>query len=271
MKTPRESKLLVYWVLVFGISWVSWGLLVALSARKILTYGQPGYMILLVVGGVAPAIAAYLSTLLTERKDGIRAYNRLVFKWRLEALWYAMPLIVLLGTAFVAGGVSWLLGRGAMSLKQPWYTFFPTFAMMIVGGGLEELGWRGLALPELQKKFRPVPATVILGLIWVVWHVPLFFAEGVAQQELNFFWFTGSVMGHAFVLTWLFNKTRSVPLCVAYHAAANTLAALISLPAGMDHLENAVRLLLGIILVAFCIGTKQAGPAKRLEEPGRSS
>ena len=124
-----RRKLPVYLVLVFGISWVSWGPLVALAARKTLTYGQPGYMILLVVGGVAPAIAAYLSTLLTERRDGVRAYNRLVFKWRLGALWYAMPLIVLLGTVFVAGGLTWLFGRGVLSLKQPWYTFFPTFAI----------------------------------------------------------------------------------------------------------------------------------------------
>ncbi len=246
----RRNKLLVYLLLVFGISWISWGFLAALAARKVLTYGRPVYMVLLVIGGTAPAIAAYVSTLLTERTDGVRAYNRLVFKWRLGALWYAMPLIVLLGTIFVAAGLGRLFGRGTLGLKQSWYMFLPIFAMMIVGGGLEELGWRGLALPELQKKLKPLPATAILGLIWVVWHVPLFFTEGAPQQELNFIWFTGSVMGHAFVLTWLFNKTRSVPLCVAYHAAANTVAALISLPAGVDYIENGIRLLLGIVLVA---------------------
>jgi len=246
----RRNRLLVYLLLVFGISWISWGGLAVLAGRDVLTYGQPLYMALLVTGGVAPAIAAYAGTLLTERTDGLRAYNRLVFKWRLGALWYLMPLIVLLGTIFVAAGFGWLFGRGAPGLKQTWYMFFPLFAMMIIGGGLEELGWRGLALPELQKKLKPLPATAILGVIWVVWHVPLFFVEGVAQQGLNFLWFTVSVMAHAFVLTWLFDKTRSVPLCVAYHAAANTLAALVSQAEGVSHVENCLRLLLGIALVA---------------------
>lgn len=246
----RRNKLLVYLLLVFGISWISWGFLAVLAGRKILTYGQTLYMILLVTGGIAPAIAAYTATLLAERTGGLRAYNRLVFRWRLGALWYPMPLILLFGTIFAAAGLGRLFDSSATGLNQPWYMFFPLFVMMILGGGLEELGWRGLALPELQKKLKPLSATIILGAIWVVWHVPLFFVEGVAQQGLNFLWFTVSVMAHAFVLTWLFDKTLSVPLCVAYHAAANTLAALVSQPEGISYVENGLRLLLGITLVA---------------------
>lgn len=80
---------------------------------------------------------------------------------------------------------------------------------------------------------------LVIGISWISWGLLVALAAG-------------SVMGHAFILTWLFNKTQNVPLCVAYHAAANTLAALISLPAGMDYVENAIRLLLGIILIVLC-------------------
>lgn len=245
----RKNRLSVYWMLVFGISWSSWGLLTILVGRGMLAYGHPGFMALLVVGGTGPAIAAYIATFLVEGKAGLGGYNALVLRFRVHAVWYAIPFIVHVGTTVVAGLATSTLGQGDFGLARPWFAFVPTFAMMIVGGGLEELGWRGLALPELQKRFNPLAATVILGLVWTVWHAPLFCVEGAVQKELSPIWFTASVMGHAFILTWLFNKTRSVPICVIYHAAANAMPTMFAMPTGATTVEVILRLILGIGLL----------------------
>ena len=247
----RNNRLSVYWVLVFGISWTSWGLLAGLAGRGVLAYGHPGFMALLVVGGIAPAIAAYLGTFLTEGRTGLRTYNALVLRFRIHPAWYAIPFIVHVGTTVVACLATSAFGQGDFGLARPWFAFVPTFAMMIVGGGLEELGWRGLALSELQMSFNPLIATVVLGLVWTVWHAPLFYVEGAIQKGLSPIWFTASVMGHAFILTWLFNKTRSVPICVIYHAAANAMPTMFTMPTGATTVEAILRLTLGVVLVVL--------------------
>lgn len=244
-----KNRLLLYWLLVFGISWVSWGLLAVLADRGATAYGQGLFMLLLVVGGMGPAIAAYAGTAVRGGAAALKAYNRLVFKFRIHPVWYALPFALHLGMALVAGPVTSTFGQGPFGLARPWFMFFPTFAVMIVGGGLEELGWRGLALPELQKRFNPLLATVILGLVWTVWHLPLFRVAGAVQQSLNPAWFTASVMGHAFILTWLFNRTHSVPICVIYHAAANALPTMFHMPDHATTVEVILRLILGVVLV----------------------
>jgi membrane protease YdiL (CAAX protease family) len=78
----------------------------------------------------------------------------------------------------------------------------------VLGGGLEEPGWRGFALPRLQRRYTPVVATLILGLAWGVWHVPLYGPLGfVVPLVLAFFY------------TWLYNRTGSVLLCILLHAS----------------------------------------------------
>jgi uncharacterized protein len=78
----------------------------------------------------------------------------------------------------------------------------------VLGGGLEEPGWRGFALPHLQRRYTPMVATLILGLLWGVWHVPLYGPLGfVVPLVLAFFY------------TWLYNRTGSVLLCILLHAS----------------------------------------------------
>jgi membrane protease YdiL (CAAX protease family) len=78
----------------------------------------------------------------------------------------------------------------------------------VLGGGLEEPGWRGFALPHLQRRHTPMVATLILGLAWGIWHVPLYGPLGfVVPLVLAFFY------------TWLYNRTGSVLLCILLHAS----------------------------------------------------
>jgi membrane protease YdiL (CAAX protease family) len=78
----------------------------------------------------------------------------------------------------------------------------------VIFGGQEEPGWRGFALPRLQQRHTPLVATLILGLGWGIWHVPLYGPAGFVVPLVL-----------AFYYTWLYNKTRSVLLCILLHAS----------------------------------------------------
>jgi uncharacterized protein len=128
------------------------------------------------------------------------------------------------------------------------------FPLMIVGGGLEELGWRGVAQPELEHRFNPISAALIVGCFWAVWHLPLFFIPGTSQYGANFGFFALQIFGTGFITAWLYDNTRSILLCILFHAAVNAAYAMgleiPDVPALSDFSGCAVRLAIGLALLA---------------------
>ncbi|MCD1295080.1 hypothetical protein CUJ83_08725 [Methanocella sp. CWC-04] len=98
--------------------------------------------------------------------------------------------------------------------------------VLLVGGGNEEPGWRGFALPGIQEKYGPLISSLILGPIWLLWRVPLFFSPYTSQSVIPFEWYVPNIIGIAIITTWLYNGTsRSVLLASMLHAGLNALAA----------------------------------------------
>jgi len=95
--------------------------------------------------------------------------------------------------------------------------------VMIFGGGLEEIGWRGFLQPALEEKLPFLVATAILGILWAVWHVPLWFIQNSNQSSMNFTSFLCHCVVLAFVLALLYKLTKSVFACVLLHAWTNIL------------------------------------------------
>ena len=100
---------------------------------------------------------------------------------------------------------------------------------MLLNGGPEELGWRGFALPRLLERFSPVRATIFLGTAWGLWHLPLLLAEDNPDHNLApvafaamTLWTLGGFVAYAFTYTYVWNRTKSVFLCMLLHAAYNT-------------------------------------------------
>ena len=196
-----RHPLIFYFALTYSISWPLW-----LLSR--LTGGTLGTL-LLVTGGFGPAIAAAV----TLRRSGgsLSDWARRIVRWRVPVVYYAYalalpPLImVVLNLGLTALGVQpdW----SAIAGRMPAY--LQTFLLTaLVFGGQEEPGWRGFALPRLQQQHSPLVATLILGLAWGVWHIPLYGLAGfVVPLVLAFFY------------TWLYNKTGSVLLCILLHAS----------------------------------------------------
>jgi len=124
--------------------------------------------------------------------------------------------------------------------------FIPLFVFMIAGGGLEELGWRGIAQPELERYLSPAAAAVLVGLVWSLWHLPLFVLPGVSQYGTNFPVFALGVVGSALILAWLYAHTGSILVCIAFHASSNAILTLAFAVASRRGLVKVLNACLGV-------------------------
>ena len=147
-------------------------------------------------------------------------------RWRIGwgpltfALLFPSVLTLLAAAVNIAAGAV----RPAASQLAAWPDLIPKFLFILLFVGVgEETGWRGFALPELQKRHSPVVASLVLGAIWAAWHIPRFGVE-FAPAEIP--WFVLSVLAGALTATWLFNFAHGslLPLPL-FHAMVNTVGA----------------------------------------------
>jgi membrane protease YdiL (CAAX protease family) len=202
-KTPahpwvRRHQFLTFVAIAYAFSWTLWGL-------AAIGVGRVPFL----VGGLGPMVAAAAVITLTGRS--LRDWIRPVWRWRVPARWWAYALglpallyaIISLVLQVTGSPVDWSLALGRLPAYAGTFIF-----VLFVGGGLEEPGWRGFGLPLLQQQLSPLKATLLLGLVWGVWHVPLYGPAGfVVPMVLAFFY------------TVLWNRTRSVGLCILLHAS----------------------------------------------------
>ncbi len=228
--------------------------------RPLLSYLVLAYLfawsIFLYVGIVAPGSPLFLAStfgplfaalVVTGAGTGWRGIRELLgraTRWRVGLSWYA---IVLLGPALVfllalciaavVSGVPLDLARlGSLPNGAPWF-FVPVLFVLIffLGGPLgEEFGWRGFALPRLLERRSALGASLILGVVWASWHLPLYWLPGSAQfrnvhetgVDNYAFWladFFISTTLLSVLYTWIYNSARqSMLLPLLFHAALNT-------------------------------------------------
>ena len=221
----RVHPLSAYFLLTFVLSWSYWGVVLGLLGRGGVWWFLPG--------AFAPSVAAVAVTALTEGRPGVRAFLRRFLVWRVGVGWYLFALVVL-PLLVAVGGV--LLRDGSEQLGGPVAAVVGTYLaylgfLAVLGGGQEEPGWRGFALPRLQERSGPLAGTVVLGLLWGLWHLPLFVlvpdynaaGRGAAGVAVTFVAFAvAGTVGQSLLLTWLFNHTRgSILLAVLGHASLN--------------------------------------------------
>ncbi len=227
----RKYPILWFYVLAFVISWLGWIPLVA-GSRGISPFDSPVFQILLILPGIGPTVAALAVTRASIGKAGTDAWFRSLWRWRVNGYW--------LGAAIVLPGLFLAVGKVlTQALDLPVVTgpanedrvgsFVATLVIALLSNPWEEVGWRGFALPRLQKRHTALGATLIAGALWGLWHLPLFFwADNPMSRYPFFMWFVGTI-AEAFVYTWLYNSTRGSVLVVAlYHVLMNAYGALIT-------------------------------------------
>lgn len=243
---PASRRALVYLATAFSITWPAWGLLAVLAEAHVTSYGTWPYMSLYVLGGLGPTLAAYVAVWRTRSQAPLSEFNRRVLRWRVRPLWYLVALGLPAALGFMAIGVAVALkpALGAALSFKPWYLFPLYLLMTIVGGGLEEFGWRGITQDEWARSIGPLRAALLIAPVWALWHLPLFFLPGVAQYHASFALFLAGEFGIALLLGWLYTHTQSILLCVLMHAASNAVVVMgVFVPSGM-----------GMGLIGPCLG-----------------
>jgi hypothetical protein len=224
--TTVHIPLAAYLLLTFGSAWLVWSsLLVAKYMR--LTLPVPS-IVIITLGTFAPSITTLF---LTWRYAGRIELRRLLGR---ALIWRASPILylfVIVGPALIillAMGIHILLG-GTVPNYVPfgarWLIVAVNFVLvLLIGGPLgEEFGWRGFALPALEMRFNPLCASLILGIIWTVWHLPLFFISGSAQNSMPFWLYALLTIPLTILITWVYHGSGdSLLLVMLFHAAVNT-------------------------------------------------
>ncbi|PSQ45389.1 hypothetical protein BRD15_11820 [Halobacteriales archaeon SW_6_65_15] len=132
------------------------------------------------------------------------------------------------------------------------YLFAFAFALLL-GGGQEELGWRGFALPRLQRAHGPMAASLVIGVVWAVWHLPLFAMEGTSQSQVPFLAYAPAVVAMSVIFTWLYNESAGCILPVMLlHAGINSTGTLI--PVSVDSVSEALHSQLAMAELAVLVG-----------------
>ena len=155
----------------------------------------------------SPAIAAFLIVFLYAGMSGVRAFLSRLLLWRCPAGWVAFILIGL-PLVFVAGS---LLKGGPILAPLPPEgvgVVMAVLLMMLFLGPIEELGWRGVAQPLLQRHMAPIWAGLLIGATWGLWHMPAFFLASTVFADWNFLPFFVGNVALAVLVTPLFNRTR---------------------------------------------------------------
>ena len=214
------------WLLLvptFLVTWAAWWLLAGLTSGGRVDVDEPLGFGLLVLGGTAPTVVAYLAVWRTPEQGSLREFNRRVFKLRVRPglLVVAVFGAAALGTVSLA--LVWLAtGAGWPGAPGRTVALFPiAFATSILFGGLEEVGWRGVLQPAVTARWNLVTANLVIAVVWTVWHLPQFWVVGNAHADGWFSLFVVAGVGYSAVMTWLYARTHSVALCVLFHAGIN--------------------------------------------------
>jgi membrane protease YdiL (CAAX protease family) len=202
----------------FGLAWGIIGLYVFLPERMETIFGAiTGNHPLFFLAVYAPAIGAFILVARYGGRTGLLSFLGRVLLWRCSWAWYAF-LIIGIPLIFIVGSA---LNGNLFTKPIPFASFQALFVALVLAaikGPIEEFGWRGLALPILQRKFVPVLAGLILGVIWGLWHLPAFLLGGTQQSEWSFTVFFIGCLAISVIATALFNRSRgSILLSALFH------------------------------------------------------
>jgi membrane protease YdiL (CAAX protease family) len=216
----QRHPLVFFYLMAFALTWLLWLPAVLLHLPVHDLRNIPGTAL-----GVTGS--AFLMTALTEGKAGVLRLLRSFVLWRVGVPWYVFAI---LGIPIIEVLVGWLLPGGQDALRA----FAPTSLLLYpaayafrfpFGPFWEEAGWRGFALPRLQQHLGPLVGTLILGILWGIWHLPLYLpAEiqqgGIVGGVLSFAVFVLLAIAMAVIFTWVFNNTKGrLLIAILLHAS----------------------------------------------------
>src|SRR5215203_3623504 len=225
-----RHPLVSFFALAYALTWLAWspwylsedgiGLL-PYDGESISDYLNTVALIL------GPTLSAFIMTSVTGGRDGVRRLLRRIVLWRVGFRWYlfvllGIPAIVVLSTVAMPGALA-SFQAAALPSTLLLYVVAGLFFLFAGGPVFEEIGWRGFALPRLQRLYGPLVGSLVLGVLWALWHLPLFLIPSWDTPHGNYLdvaLFVIWAVSTTIVLTWVFNNTKgSVLLAILAHGS----------------------------------------------------
>ncbi|WP_410672172.1 type II CAAX prenyl endopeptidase Rce1 family protein [Amycolatopsis sp. cmx-4-68] len=222
-----------FFILACALSWIAWtpyvlgktglGLEPDFDFPKIM--GTTQLLGVLPGAYLGPILAAFIVTAAADGRPGLRRWAGRLLKWNVNWRWYAGSILgvpaALILTGFALSGGDIHLPSGAVFVA-----LVPGLVLQLVTTGLaEEPGWRDFALPRLQPRFGPLRGTLLLGPLWGLWHLPLFFSEWGHWPDVTVWTiveFIATTTLFSILMTWVFNRSgESLPIAMLVHTSVN--------------------------------------------------
>jgi membrane protease YdiL (CAAX protease family) len=257
----KRRPLTTFFVLAYALSWWAWILFaLGLFPNPIASFG--------------PFLAAIVVLALTEGKAGLLGLFRRMVRWRVAPRWYLVALLLPTALTAIAAALNILLGAQPSAAQLgAWPQLLPTFFILLLvpgfGGAWEEPGWRGYALPRLQRRRSALVASLILAVLIAGWHLPLMVEGQVHYSDIVL------ILAAVIVVNWVFNNAQgSVLIIMLLHAANNTISGSFFSPmfSGADSTRQSWLLALvwavvAVLVIAIAGPTNLSRKYQRQQEP----
>ncbi len=212
--------LLLFFLIAFLVAW-----LLFIAASLISNNGQLSTLshLLIFIGAISPGIVAILITAITQGGAGVKVLIEKISFKNTNAGWYIFALTFFAFVKCLAALIFFLLYKSWPQFgTTSWYVMLGAIAVSTWVQAGEEIGWRGYALPLMSKKIGLAMASVLLGIIWAIWHLPLFYITAADTFNQSFPLYLLQVTGLSVIMAWLLWKVNGnlLPLMV-FHAAIN--------------------------------------------------
>ena len=268
----RDHPITVFLVLTFGLTWsIAATAILAADWFTAVFGGLNARAPMFYLAVWSPNIAAFVVTLMVSGWSGISDLFARLFRWRVRPwVWIAalgfFPVLML-----IAELIGLALGD-PLPTTANWTALaagMVTLPLLALGPLGEELGWRGFLLPRLLDRVQPLTAALILGPVWMAWHLPAFFLSGMPQSNMSLFIFVLSGVSLNVFITWLFLNARHSILIAGIipHASANAWAESM----GSITWINAGVLVGGAVLLVWLVGLREVGAAQDQQKVARST
>jgi uncharacterized protein len=251
----KDKPFILFFVMAFGLAWILMSLPVA-QHYGLLAEELP-LELLLIIGSWVPNIAAFIVIgFVIKRKGGIKNLFLGWTKWKVHPGWYLLAFSPVLFGFIVIGLYSMIYGYSPSTglFAEP-VEFLGLLVLITITGAMgEELGWRGFALPRLQLRMSALQASVLLGVLWSLWHLPLWFA-GMGFENIPFWAYMVTGISFSILITAACNSTKgSLVAASLFHLFLNV---------SVNMLENeALPLLSAVFILAAISATIFYGPEK---------
>lgn len=222
--TPAGS-LLGFFLLTYAVTWACFITAAAISHGTASTVPALAVVrwLLLLLGTFAPSFVALVVTARDNGIPGTQALLRRLFEWRVGARWYLFAIGYMVAIKLTVALVHRIVtGSWPRFGNEAWYVIVVAIVISTPVQAGEEIGWRGYALPRMAARLGLARASVLLGVIWATWHLPIFFVPGVDKYGQSFPVFLLVVPALSVAFAWLYAHTNgSLLLVMLMHSAVN--------------------------------------------------